>query len=101
MAAASVIFHRLAQRDYQTAYRWCARRSARAAQRFADAIDHAVQQIAGAPDRWPVYRDPYRWVRTRRFQYVLYYRVLDPTHVFIVAVAHPRRRPGYWFRRHP
>jgi len=38
-------------------------------------------------------------MRVRRFSYVLYYEVLDPTQVLIYAVAHTSRRPGYWLRR--
>jgi hypothetical protein len=46
-----------------------------------------------------VYHRHYRWVRTRRFPYILYYRLVDADEVLIVAVAHARRRPGYWLRR--
>jgi hypothetical protein len=28
-----------------------------------------------------------------------YYCVADPDHLLILAVAHSRRRPGYWLRR--
>ncbi len=101
MTAASVIFGRPARREMEKAYRWYARHSLQAAQRFADAVDRAVQQIASAPDRWPVYRAPYRWVRAGRYPYLLYYCILDPTRVLIMAVAHARRRPGYWLRRRP
>jgi plasmid stabilization system protein ParE len=101
MASASVQFHRLAVREFRDARRWYALRSPLAAQRFIDAVDHAVQRIAGAPDRWPVYQGPHLWVRLQRFPYVLYYRVIDPDEVLIVALAHSRRRPGYWRRRTP
>ncbi|HKI37123.1 MAG TPA: hypothetical protein VKA46_35040 [Gemmataceae bacterium] len=42
-------------------------------------------------------------MRVRRFQYVLYYEIIDPSRVRVFAVAHTRRRPGYWLRRliHP
>jgi len=36
-----------------------------------------------------------RRVLVRRFPYSLLYRV-DPDVIFVVAVAHVRRRPGYW-----
>jgi plasmid stabilization system protein ParE len=101
MAAATVLFHRLALREYQAAQQWYARRSAQALQRFQDAVDHAVQQIANAPDQWPTCGPHHRWVRTGRFPYILFYRILDPDHVLVVAVAHARRRPGYWRRRTP
>ncbi len=62
-------------------------------------MEWAVEQIAQAPDRWPMFRQHHHWVRIRRFPYILYYRIVDPDHVLIVAVAHAQRRPGYWLRR--
>jgi plasmid stabilization system protein ParE len=99
MAAAVVRFHRLALREAQTAYRWYALRSLRAAQAFQDQLDRAVQWIAAAPNSWPVYRGSNHWIRARGFPYIVYYRVLDPTSVLVKAVAHTRRRTGYWLRR--
>ena|SRR5438034_6830327 len=99
MASYAVIFHRLAAREYQRAHDWYARRSARAAQRFQDEIRRVILQMAQAPDLGAVYNGPYRWLRLRRFPYLLYYEVVDPTQVTLFAVAHARRRPGYWLRR--
>jgi len=97
--AVTVRHLRLAAREYAKAYRWYWKRSPRVAQQFADAIDRAIQEIANAPDRWPVHQGPYRWFRPRRFPYTLYYRILDADNVVIVAIAHDRRRPNYWMRR--
>ena len=36
----------------------------------------------------------------RRFLYVIFYLELEE-HIWIVAVAHQRRRPGYWAYRAP
>jgi toxin ParE1/3/4 len=41
-----------------------------------------------------------RRVLVRRFPYGLLY-IHDAKNVFVVAVAHVRRRPGYWRRRRP
>jgi hypothetical protein len=38
-------------------------------------------------------------VRLRRFPYILYYHVVDDSLALVLAVAHARRRPGYWRRR--
>jgi plasmid stabilization system protein ParE len=42
----------------------------------------------------------YRFYCLHRFPYVIYYECL-PDRVRVVAVAHERRRPGYWWRRNP
>jgi toxin ParE1/3/4 len=36
----------------------------------------------------------------RRFPYVIFYREREET-IWIAAVAHAKRRPGYWMRRRP
>jgi hypothetical protein len=41
---------------------------------------------------------PSRWVRLRQFPYVIYYRI-DGDKPIVMAVAHGRRRLGYWLRR--
>jgi plasmid stabilization system protein ParE len=99
MALAVPIFHRLASREFRDAYQHYARQSLKAARRFQDAVEHAIDEIAADPYRWPIFHQNYRWVKTKRFPYVLYFRILDPYHVLIVAVAHGKRRPGYWLRR--
>jgi plasmid stabilization system protein ParE len=97
----SVVFHRLAAEEYRRARRWYARRSAAAAQRLQEAVDRVVQAIAASPAQGAPFRGRYRWMRTRRFPYVIYYDVITPTHVMVLAVAQASRRPGYWIRRSP
>jgi plasmid stabilization system protein ParE len=99
MANAVVIFHRLAGRDYRLALRRYAGYSPQTAIRFRTAVDQALQRIARSPQHGVVYHGRFRWVRTRRYPYVLYYEEIDPTLVRILAVAHGSRRPGYWMRR--
>ena len=99
MAPHTVIFHRLAAEEARTAARWYARRNPAAAARFQLAVDEVVQRIAAAPDQGAPFRGPYRWMRVRRFSYVLYYAIIDPSLVRVYAVAHTSRRPGYWLRR--
>lgn len=99
--AVTVRFLRLAQREFDKARRKYARPYPGRAQRFADAVNYAVQQIANAPNLWPVYQGPFRWIRAGRFPYILYYRLVDPNTALVYAVAHMSRRPGYWMGRSP
>jgi plasmid stabilization system protein ParE len=95
----TVVFHHLAAREYRRAYAWYRRRSPTAAERFRDEVDRAVKQIADAPLQGAVFRGPLRWMRMRRFPYLLFYEAVDPSLIRIYAVAHGRRRLGYWLRR--
>jgi plasmid stabilization system protein ParE len=98
----TVIFHRLAAKEYLAAFRWYARQSLRTAGSFLAEIDRACSLIAENPLAWPIFHRRFRFFKLRRFNYVLYFRVIDDCRVQVLAVAHGRRRPGYWFRRrHP
>jgi plasmid stabilization system protein ParE len=65
---------------------------------FLAAVERAVELIVVAPHRWPrVDRRHHRFV-LKRFPYSIFYRFSE-TEVIVVAVAHHKRRPGYWSRR--
>lgn len=64
------------------------------------AIDSALEQIAENPLAWAIWRDglPYRRYVVRRFPFLVFFEVLDAA-VQVYAVAHAKRRPGYWTER--
>jgi toxin ParE1/3/4 len=66
---------------------------------FEAEFDRAVARIRTTPQAGPSFRGRFRWVRLRRFPYLIYYLIIDPHRVRVLAVAHARRRPGYWIRR--
>lgn len=92
--------HPLAVTGARAARRWYARRSANAALRFMDALDRSIEQVATAPDLCPGYLHGTRACRLRRFPSVVVFRETEVV-TQIVAVAHLKRRPGYWRRRDP
>jgi hypothetical protein len=73
---ATVVFHRLAGREYRDARGWYAVRSASVAERFRIAVDRAVERVAAEAEALPVLSGPYRWVRARGFPYLLIFRGL-------------------------
>jgi len=58
----------------------------------------AASAIERAPSTWPTYDHDTRRFLLRRFPYSVIYRV-EPSRIVIVAIAHGRRRPGYWKER--
>jgi len=96
-----VIFHRLAAREYRLARAWYAARSQVVADSFAAAVGIAVQRIEAAPGSLAKLVGRYCYVRVRGFPYALVFRQRDSATITILAVAHGRRLPGYWRRRHP
>ena len=92
------IIHRLAQRDIKEAYQWYRFQSVKAANRFADDVRESLLAIELFPDRFPIHEHGTRALILRRFPYVIVYLV-ENDRPFVVAVAHAKRRPGYWRRR--
>lgn len=84
--------------EAEAAARWYAERSAAAAAAFSDEIDEAESAIARLPDAWPRFDHNTRRYLLRRFPFSVIYRV-ESRRVLILAVAHGRRRPGYWRSR--
>jgi hypothetical protein len=67
--------------------------------RFERAVIRELEHVARAPERWPVVRGRYRQkLFAGPFPYALIYRV-ETGAVFLVALAHQRRRPGHWAGR--
>ena len=89
---------RLAQHETKAVYEWYQRQSTKAAVRFAVEFSRAVRAIEDDADRFPAYLKGTRRCLLKKFPYLIVFKEY-PDHVFIVAVAHSKRRPGYWSRR--
>ncbi|MDA0586987.1 MAG: type II toxin-antitoxin system RelE/ParE family toxin [Planctomycetota bacterium] len=97
--APDVIFDQQAAAEYRDVRRWYSREaSPDLADDFRAEVDRGVEMIARNPARCGFYdsEQQHRWIRLRRFPYLLIYSVIDEQTVLIVAVAHVRRSPGYW-----
>ena len=65
---------------------------------YLSEVERAVKSIAESPNVWPILEGELRRRLIRRFPFGILYRV-EPNEIVIVAVAHLRRRPGYWRKR--
>jgi toxin ParE1/3/4 len=90
--------HPLAWQETEGADEWYRRRSANASADFIDALDDAFNRIAQSPRLWPSYLYGTRRFVLQRFPFSVVY-LDDPDVVNIVAVAHSKRKPGYWKNR--
>jgi toxin ParE1/3/4 len=98
MATKSVEFHEDAALEFLAAVDWYLSRNEVVASRFALQVTRAIQLIAEAPQRWPRYSRETRRLVLRRFPYFMVYRELADV-IQVLAIAHARRRPGYWKNR--
>jgi len=62
---------------------------------FLNEVEHAVAFAAEHPSAGTALGDGFRWALTRRFRHAVIYRERAGG-IEVIAVAHLRRRPGYW-----
>lgn len=102
MSRRSYRFHLAAEAEFQAATDWYAARDPNAAADFTAAVRDAVQLVVELPHAWPAWprRNDLHVRVLRRFPFSVIYSVEAET-IVVFAVAHHRRRPGYWLRRVP
>ena len=93
-----VRFHPEAEAEFALAVAFYDKEGVSLGTEFAEAIERAAEFIRSNPEAGtPVRTSLQRWL-VRRFPYALIYRD-EPERVYILAVAHHRRKPGYWQHR--
>jgi plasmid stabilization system protein ParE len=87
--------------ELREARAWYAAREKDLGQQFVAAVDAAVKRIAMRPHAFPALPRPttVRRAQLRRFPFVVLFRILGHEMIEVLAVAHARRRPGYWRSR--
>jgi plasmid stabilization system protein ParE len=91
-------FHPEARLEFRGSIQWYREQSPPAAVGFRLEVAAVIREILEAPDRWPKYLYGTRRVVLRRFPFSIIY-LDEPVAVILVAVAHSKRKPGYWKRR--
>jgi len=62
-------------------------------------VEDAVAQIRRRPEAWPPHKDGgFRKCFTARFPFTVFSMEL-PDCIWVAAIAHGSRRPGYWSER--
>jgi plasmid stabilization system protein ParE len=88
-----------ASRELEADFRRYERQLEGRGHRFLAAIDVVLARIATTPLSFPLLRPPHvRSAKVARFPYRVVFLVIGED-VRVLAVAHGRRRPGYWRRR--
>ena len=98
-----VQFEDEAEVEYRRAGHWYEARREHLGFEFFDAVDEAIDRIlswphSGAPEPRLPAELPVRRVAVTRFPYHVVYLEVDDQ-IRILAIAHDRRKPGYWKAR--
>jgi plasmid stabilization system protein ParE len=93
-----VRFHPLADEEFLSATDWYLAHSESAAAGFVREIEHAIQRVADAPERYPMTLSGRRRFVLMNYPFDLVYRVRRKE-IEVIAIAHHSRTPGYWRSR--
>jgi|SRR5277367_1528256 len=88
-------FHPDAREEFPDAARWYRARNVVASSVFRAAGSAAVREVVRAPQHSPKYLYGTRRIVLQRFPFSVVY-LDDPDVITIIAVAHSKRKPGYW-----
>jgi toxin ParE1/3/4 len=96
-------FHGEARIEFIAASEWYEEERPGLGDEFVDEVGKGLEAIAAHPDAWPAAARQRRKVAARRFivprfPYVLVYAVRSGE-IVVLAVAHAKRKPGYWRKR--
>lgn len=92
----TLAFHPDAKAELREAVEFYEGRRAGLGREFRINIEQALERISNAPRRNAFYKQtPIRFCLIRRFPYAVYFAE-QPNRIWIVAIAHGSKRPGYW-----
>jgi len=92
------VYHPDALAEYADAALYYEERAAGLGADFTKEVEAALRTILDAPDRWPCLESEIRRYLVPRFPYGILYTIEEGC-VFIAAVMHLSREPGYWRHR--
>ncbi len=94
-----VVIHHKARVELDAAIAYYEQRKAGLGLALQAAIEQATKRIQQNPQIGAPYKTTeFRYAVVRRFPYAIYYAELEEV-IWVVAIAHGRRRPNYWRRR--
>jgi plasmid stabilization system protein ParE len=91
-------WHPAAKAEAQDILRWYTDRNLDKASEFSLELDEAVEQIRENPRRFSRLDGNIRRALLRTYPYAVVYRETEHE-ILILAIAHGKRRPGYWRKR--
>jgi hypothetical protein len=93
-----IIFHPDIASEIKASYNWYQEQATGLGDDFIAELESAYETIAELPQTWPKFQKGFRRYLLARFPF----SVIDKDtsdYVYVVAVMHNSRKPGYWLGR--
>jgi toxin ParE1/3/4 len=95
-----VLFHPDAEAEFDHSIGFYEERSIGLGLNFEHEVLRGLSIIHNDPKRWPQHKSGARKYTLQRFPFSIYYLNL-PDCIWVVAISHGSRKPGYWKDRVP
>ena len=92
------VFHDSAWQELVDAHKWHEAEQEELGREFSGEVYAALKKIARYPLRFPLILPRARRLVLQRFRYVIIYEIKSG-YVYIIAIMHTSRSPGYWRSR--
>jgi len=94
----TVIFHPDIVQEIKASFVWYQNQADGLGDDFLSELESAYQAIIELPDTWPKFQFGFRRFLLSKFPFSVIYKINKET-MFVVAVMHNSRKPGYWNER--
>ena len=94
----NIIFHPDIENEVKASYEWYQNQAKGLGEDFLTELETAYQAIVELPNTWPKFQKGFRRFLLSKFPFSVIYRFNRET-VYVVAVMHNSRKPGYWSER--
>jgi plasmid stabilization system protein ParE len=94
-----ISIHDAAEAELTEAASFYESRTAGPGRAFLDEFEKSLARISSDPEAFPAIGQDVRRLIVRRFPYSVFFAVESEDFIRVLAVAHQKRRPGYWRNR--
>ena len=93
-----ITFHPDVVKEVKFSYNWYQNQAEGLGEDYLTELETSYQTIVELPNTWPKFEKGFRRFLLSKFPFSIIYRFNGNT-VFVVAVMHNSRKPGYWVER--
>ena len=93
-----LIFHPDVKNEIKYSYRWYEKQAKGLGEDFLNELEASYQIIKEFSEAWPNFQDGFKRYVLAKFPFSIIYRKSGGK-IYIIAVMHNRRKPGYWHKR--
>jgi plasmid stabilization system protein ParE len=92
-------FHPDTKIEVKDSFDWYQLQSKGLGHEFLQELDEAFNSIQSLPSTWSKFGQSHRRYILGRFPFSVIYQIKGDAEIFVLAIMHNHRKPGYWNER--